>query len=139
MPRNSYTSIVEVVQAPEVVFNCINEVSKWWSKDFEGSSAKLNDEFIIHHPGRHYSKQKLVEVIPCKKIVWLVTDSKLNWLERDQHEWTNTKMIFEITMYSNRLKLISYCGLVANGFHNNFANGNLFITGCTNSNVMPWV
>lgn len=24
-------------------------------------------------------------------------ESKLNWLEKDQQEWTNTKMIFEIT------------------------------------------
>ena len=26
-----------------------------------------------------------------------MTESKLNWLEKNQQEWTNTKMIFEIT------------------------------------------
>jgi hypothetical protein len=96
LQNKSFTATIEVAKSPQEVFNCIKEVSKWWSKDFEGNSSKLNDEFIIHHPHRHYSKQKLVEVIPDKKIVWLVRDSILYWLEKDKYEWTNTKMIFEI-------------------------------------------
>lgn len=97
MENESYTSTIEVSQSPKEVFNRIKEVSKWWSKECEGSSAKLNDEFIIRHGDVHYSKQKLVELIPYKKIVWLITDSKLNWLEQNKTEWTNTKLIFEIT------------------------------------------
>jgi hypothetical protein len=92
----SYTATIEVAKSPEDIFNHIRDVSKWWSKDFEGRSTKLGDEFIISHGDLHYSKQKLVEVIPNKKVVWLVTDSKLNWLEKDKTEWTNTKMVFEI-------------------------------------------
>lgn len=97
MNNQNYTVAIEVDKSPKEVFNHINQVSKWWSKDFEGSSFKLNDEFVICHPDRHYSIQKLTEVMPDKKIVWLVTDSNLNWITGDQHEWTNTKMIFEIT------------------------------------------
>ena len=97
MKNQDYTIAIEVAQSADVVFSHINDVSKWWSKDFEGSSAKTNDEFIICHPGAHYSKQKLIEVVPGKKVVWLVTESKLDWLENDKQEWTNTKMIFEIT------------------------------------------
>ena len=96
MTNNNYTATIELTKSPEEVFNQIKQVSKWWSKDFEGSSTQLNDEFIIHHPGAHYSKQKLIEVIPNKKLVWLVTESTLNWLEKDKNEWTNTSMIFEI-------------------------------------------
>jgi len=96
--HKSFTATIEVAKSPQEVFNCItNDVAKWWGgKDLEGRSKKLNDEFIINHPGAHYSKQKLVEVVPGKKIVWLVTESTLNWLKNNQHEWTNTKMIFEI-------------------------------------------
>jgi len=104
MKNNSYTATLEVAQSPKEVFNGINNVTNWWSKDFEGSSTKLNDEFIINHPGQHYSKQKLIEVIPNKKIVWLVTESKLYWL-KNKEEWTNTKMIFEISTKGNKTVL----------------------------------
>jgi len=97
--------MIEVAGPPPDVFNSINEVSKWWSKDFEGSSTKLNDEFVICHPGQHYSKQKLVEFIPGKKVVWLVTDSELNWLEKDRAEWTGTRMIFEVMPEGNKTLL----------------------------------
>ena len=96
MQNNSYTTTIEVAKSPEWVFSRINDVSKWWSKDFEGNSSKLNDEFVIHHPERHYSRQKLIEFIPNKKLVWLVTQSTLHWLTNDKKEWTNTKMIFEL-------------------------------------------
>ncbi len=110
----SYAATIEVAKSSQEVFNCITDVSKWWGgKDFEGKSANLNDEFIIQHPGAHYSKQKLVEVIPGKKIVWLVTESTLNWLEKDKHEWENTKMIFEITAHGNKTVLhFTHEGLV---------------------------
>lgn len=109
----SFTATIEVAKSPEDVFNRIKEVSKWWSKDFKGNSSKLNDEFIIHHPGAHYSKQKLVEVTPNKKVVWLVTDSTLHWLENDKHEWRNTKMIFEIGVKNNKAVLhFTHSGLV---------------------------
>ena len=110
----NYTATIEVTKSPLEVFNRITDVSKWWGgKDFEGESAILNDEFIIHHPGAHYSKQKLVEVIPGKKIVWLVTESTLNWLENDKYEWENTKMIFEIVANGDKTILhFTHDGLV---------------------------
>jgi uncharacterized protein YndB with AHSA1/START domain len=98
MENQSFTATIEVSKSPQSVFkNITNEVAKWWGgPDLEGKSIDLNDEFIINHPGAHYSKQKLVEVVPGKKIVWLVTESTMSWLKKDQHEWANTRMIFEI-------------------------------------------
>ena len=101
----SFSATIEVAKSPQEVFHCITDVTNWWSKDFEGSSTNLNDEFIIHHPGQHYSNQKLVEVVPNKKIVWLVTESMLYWLQTDKQEWTNTKMIFEIATAGDKTVL----------------------------------
>ena len=114
MATKSYSTTIEVINSPQEIFDRITtDVAKWWGgKDLSGRSTELNDEFIINHPGAHYSKQRLVEVIPAKKIVWLVTDSKLTWL-KDQEEWTNTKMIFEISARSHSYLLhFTHEGLV---------------------------
>ena len=106
MNTHSYAATIEVAQSPHDVFNCITDVSKWWGgKDFSGSSTKLGDEFIIDHPGAHYSKQRLVEVIPDEKIVWLVTESRLNWIKKNEEEWSNTRMIFDITTEDDKTLL----------------------------------
>ena len=113
MGNKNYAATIEVAQSPEEVFKHLTEVWKWWSKDYEGRSAKLNDEFVICHPDKHYSKQQLVEVVPNKKIVWLVTDSTLSWLEKDKHEWTNSRMIFEISTHGDKTVLnFTHEGLV---------------------------
>jgi len=101
MQNNNYSATIEVAKSPKDVFDQINDVAKWWAtKEFkgqcEGHSTKLNDEFVVRFGDAHYSKQKLVEVIPGKKVVWLVTECKINWIEKDKTEWTNTKMVFEL-------------------------------------------
>jgi uncharacterized protein YndB with AHSA1/START domain len=104
MTSNSYTATIEVERSPSEVFSHLTrDVSKWWGgKDLEGRSQDLNDEFTVHHPGAHFSRQRLVEVVPDQKIVWLVTEATLHWLKGDKHEWTNTKMIFEISTRNDK-------------------------------------
>lgn len=93
----SYTTSFEVEKSGHELFQCIQQVKKWWGgNDLEGKTTALNDEFTIHHPGAHLSTQKLIEVVPDMRFVWLVTEGRLYWLKKDQHEWTGTKMIFEI-------------------------------------------
>lgn len=94
----SFRVAIEVAEPAHDVFRCItSDVAKWWGgKDLSGGTTKLHDEFIIDHPGTHYSKQKIVELIPGKRIVWLVTESSLSWLKKPD-EWTDTRMVFDLT------------------------------------------
>ena len=102
MAKSDYTVSITVNATPDQAFNSIKNVSKWWTENVEGRSEKLNDAFIVRSGDVHYSKHKIIEVVPDKKIVWLVTDSKLNWIHDNKEEWTNTKMVFEIIPTGNK-------------------------------------
>ncbi len=104
-------------KTPAAVFELLLHIDQWWSGQYEetikGKSEKVNDEFTFHAGGgAHYSKQKLAELIPNKKIVWLVTDSNLSFLS-DTGEWTGTKICFDISMEDNKTKVtFTHDGLV---------------------------
>lgn len=95
MQEQHYHITLTVSTPAHQVFESINSVTKWWTENLEGSSQNPDEEFTVLFGEVHMSKQKLAEVIPDKKVVWLVTDSKLNFI-KDKDEWTNTKIVFEI-------------------------------------------
>jgi uncharacterized protein YndB with AHSA1/START domain len=112
MTTQDFTNTFLVDQSPEEVFEAVTNVRGWWSEKLEGESAKLNDEFIYRYKDLHWSHQKLVEVIPNKKVVWLVTDSRLNFIE-DKKEWNGTTIIFEVSRNMDKTQLrFTHVGLV---------------------------
>ena len=112
MEKQDYNASITVDATAQEAFKCINNVTKWWTENLEGRSQELNDEFTVRFGDVHYSRQQLVEVIPDEKVVWLVTDSNLNWI-KDKHEWTNTKISFEIAEKDDKIQVhFTHTGLV---------------------------
>ena len=112
MGENFYMAIMYGDAADESEFlRSINSVSKWWTENIEGSSEKLNDVFTVHF-GDAFVTHQLKEVIPAKKVVWLVTDCYLSWF-KDKEEWNGTKMSFEISTKDNVTQInFTHIGLV---------------------------
>lgn len=112
MTTTDFSITLQVDKTREEVFNAINNVRGWWSEMIEGGTEKLNDEFIYRHKELHYSKQRLIEVVPGQKVVWLVTDSSLNFINH-KSEWTDTKISFEIIEKNNKTQIrFTHHGLV---------------------------
>jgi hypothetical protein len=112
MKEQDYHTSITVEATASEAFNCINSVTKWWTENLEGRSQKLNDEFTVRFGDVHYSQQKLIEVVVDKKIVWLITDSKLNFI-KDKQEWNNTKISFDISTHDNKTRIdFTHIGLV---------------------------
>lgn len=112
MKASDFTTTILVDQTPGEAYDAINNVRDWWPGQIEGNTKKLNDEFTYRYKKMHYSNQRLVEVIPGKKVVWLVTDSSLNFVG-NKSEWTGTKIIFEISEKGDKTEVrFTHQGLV---------------------------
>ena len=110
MKKTNYSVVIEVEKSPDDVFNYVINLSQWWPEEFEGEDIKLNDEFVFRSGDSHYSKNKVIEFVPNKKVIWLVTESIRR---RDNYEWTGTKMIFELVPKDGSTMLkFTYDGVV---------------------------
>ncbi len=104
MSDQNYTTSFTVDQSPEEVFTVVNNVRGWWSEEIDGDTDKLGAEFKFHSGDDHYSTQKITEFVPGKKVVWHVTESRINFVE-DKNEWTGTDIVFEIARKNDRTEL----------------------------------
>ncbi len=113
----SYAYSFNSIKNPKEIFELLLDIENWWSGLYEetitGKSSRLDDEFTFKAGGgAHYSKQRLIELDTYKKIVWLVTESHLTFLNNPD-EWTNTKIGFEISHDRNKSKItFSHEGLI---------------------------
>src|SRR3984893_14616261 len=94
MNDHNYTTTFTVDHTPEEAFAAINNVRGWWSEEIEGDTDKLGAEFSYHFKDVHRCKLKITEVIPGKKLVWLVLDNYFSFT-KDKTEWKGTEITFE--------------------------------------------
>lgn len=117
MENNNYTFSFESSKSQSEMFEVLIDVRQWWSglfgEEITGESKKNGDEFTFRAgDGLHYTKHRLVELIPNEKIVWQVIESKLAFVDKTD-EWTGTVTSFEITKKgSNNLVTFTHQGLV---------------------------
>lgn len=111
MKALDYQVKIVVPATPMEAFNGINQVTQWWTENLEGKSQNTGDEFTVRFDDMHTSTQKLIEVVPGKKVVWLVTKSQLNFV-KNKNEWDNTKIGFAIETKNGKTQIeFTHAGL----------------------------
>ena len=109
MSNKNYSYSFESAKSSEAVFKILLDPKKWWFGVFDetitGKSENVNDEFTFHAGGGvHQTTQKMIELIPGKKVSWIVTASNLSFLEKPD-EWLNTKFYFAISDKAGKTKI----------------------------------
>jgi hypothetical protein len=105
----NFTYSFESSKPAETIFETLLDVRKWWNgvynETITGESKDVNDVFtFLAGGGVHETTQRMIEMIPNKKVEWLVTKSKLTFLKKPD-EWMNTKFNFELSGKENKTKV----------------------------------
>ena len=112
MEGTDYTATILVEQTTEEAFNAIKNFRAWWSEEIEGRTDVLNEVFFYHYQDIHLCKLKLIEMVPDKKLVYLVLDNQFSFTN-DKSEWINTKLIFKVSREGDKTMIhFTHKGLV---------------------------
>jgi hypothetical protein len=104
MTSQDYSLAFAVDQTPQEAFEAINDVRSWWSGEIAGDTTQPGGEFSYRVAGVHYSRQRITESIPGKKVVWHVTEARLD-SANEKEEWKGTDLVFEIERQGARTEV----------------------------------
>jgi len=91
-----YTATFSVDRTGQEVFDAIMGVSSWWSEEVIGATDRVGAQFDYRYQDVHHCTMRVTELVPGRKIAWLVVDNYFNFVQ-DQAEWKNTEIVFEIS------------------------------------------
>ena len=95
MKKNDFTSSISAKISANEAIKKISNVPEWWGITFTGNSKNQNDTFTVKMGGDSFFNFTITELIPGKRVVWLVTDCNMPWYS-DKKEWANTRLIFDL-------------------------------------------
>jgi hypothetical protein len=104
MTKQHLTAAFTVDKSPDEAFAAINNVRGWWSGDIDGATDRLGAEWTYRHRDMHYSKQRIVELEPGKRVAWRVVDSYLSFVEH-KDEWNDTTITFDIVAEGDKTEV----------------------------------
>jgi Activator of Hsp90 ATPase homolog 1-like protein len=111
MSSQNFTTAFLVDQTPDQAFAAITDVRGWWSGEIEGRTDAPGEEFTYRYQDVHYTKQRISELVPGRKVVWQIVDAYLNFTD-DPHEWTGTEVVFEVAPKGDQTEVrFSHIGL----------------------------
>ena len=112
MTSQNFATTFVVDQTPDEAFAAITNVRGWWSGEIEGRTDAQGEVFTYRYEDIHYTKQRISELLPGRKVVWQIVESQLNFTE-DPNEWTGTKVVFEVVPTGDQTEVrFSHVGLV---------------------------
>ncbi|RAS69870.1 activator of Hsp90 ATPase-like protein [Lentzea atacamensis] len=110
--ERGYTASYTVEQSPDEVFAAIVDVRAWWTGEIEGRADEAGAEFTYRHAPQHYSRQRVTELVPGRRVVWRVVDSHLSFVS-EPAEWTGSDIVFDIVPAAGGTELrFTHVGLV---------------------------
>lgn len=95
MSDRHFSVTVAVRRSPDEAFAAINDPRAWWGADIAGRTDRPGDEWTYRYKELHRSTQKVVELVPGRKVAWRVVDADMSFL-KDRAEWKGTTIVFDL-------------------------------------------
>jgi hypothetical protein len=108
----NYTKSFTVDRTPAQVFDAVNDVRGWWSREIEGPTDALGATFVFRYKNLHRSTHEITEFVPGKKVVWHIVSAEIHFV-KNKAEWDGTDVVFEIEKKGDKTELrFTHVGLV---------------------------
>lgn len=103
MNFEDYRSTINTKISDTDAFRKIARVAEWWNRCATGKAEQVGDRFKVNF-GQTWVEFEVVEAVPNKRVVWLVTDCYLHFVEA-KTEWKHTKVAWDLETANGTTKI----------------------------------